>query len=106
VRQSIRMRVCLLESDAEEEKDSAEDGEYETYTGFRSPAVACSLHGYSLSYSSKFKRISQTPYMRWCGVSVRDDDISVTRVTADLLACLFCGCRLSMILIARSREDA
>jgi hypothetical protein len=58
VGQPIRMIVCLLDSDAEEEKDGAQDGEHETFACF--PVVAYSSHDSSILYSSELNGTSQS----------------------------------------------
>ena len=94
------MKVCLLNSDAEQKKDGAQHGEHETNACFRSPAVACSLHSYSLLYSSKFKGMSQTACRIGWGVSVRGDELSITE-SQPTRSRAFSGNRtLRMMLIA------
>jgi hypothetical protein len=58
VGQPIRMKVCLLDSDAEEEKYGAQDGGHKMFVYFRCPIVACSSHDYRILYSSELNPIS------------------------------------------------
>jgi len=49
--QPIRMKVGLLDSDAEEEKDDTEEGKHEAFARFRCPVLAYASHDYPLIYS-------------------------------------------------------
>ena len=53
--QPIRMKVGLLDSDAEEEKDDTEEGKHEAFARFRCPVLAYSSHDYRLLYSGEWK---------------------------------------------------